>query len=64
MTCRHENAFPTIYYGKEGYMWCPDCGATRQISVVDGSNEFKYSEKKWLYPKGYVSVLKQMEKMG
>lgn len=61
MTCRHKKSFPTVYYGKAGYEWCPDCGATRQITVNGIS--YTYSDKKWLYPKGAESVLKQMEKL-
>lgn len=48
--CRHNRAWPTIYAGTAGFMWCPDCGAVRQIKCNTGSNSFAFSEPRWIRP--------------
>lgn len=63
--CRHDQAWPTIYAGIAGYLWCPDCGATRQIHMigVGGHGGFTYSEDRWIYPRGKQDALKQLERV-
>lgn len=61
-TCRHRQAWPTIYNGALGYLWCPDCGATRQIHSI-GESGFAYSEDRWIYPRGKQEALKQLDRV-
>lgn len=61
-SCKHRNAYPTLYNDGYGYMWCTDCGAIRDIHKT-GDNSYSFSKRKgWLLPKGYDSVLKQIDK--
>jgi hypothetical protein len=60
--CKHRRAWPTIYYSGAGYLWCPDCGATRQIRSIAGGG-FGYADDRWLYPRGQADVLKQLERI-
>lgn len=55
--CRHNRAWPTVYCGVAGILWCSDCGARREIKTGDG-NSFKVSGP-WIYPRGHDDVLNQ-----
>jgi len=58
--CRHGRAWPTIWGGVCGLMWCPDCGARREIVCANGTS---FSPKgPWIYPRGSEDVLRQMER--
>ena len=49
LKCRHSAAYPTIYGGVVGFMWCRTCGATRSIRQVK-DNTFRFDEPQWSYP--------------
>lgn len=61
-SCRHKDAYPTIYFQQLGFMWCPDCGAIRGIEAV-APGRFTYADDRWLLPKGKENVLRQMKLM-
>lgn len=52
----------TMYEAKDrGVMWCPDCGAVREIEgEEDGSLAF--STRHWTYPRGKTDVERQMQR--
>ncbi len=50
MRCRHNRAWPTIYGRCIGFLWCPDCGARREIKMSDDGCAFYPSEKYWVKP--------------
>ena len=62
---KNENYIPpcvTLYEVKDrGVMWCPDCGAVREIEgEEDGSLAF--STRHWTYPRGKTDVERQMKR--
>jgi len=60
--CRHRKAWPTIYYQAAGFLWCPDCGARREIRVGTG-NSFYASEPYWVRPgEGWARDMRKNEK--
>lgn len=73
-TCRHNRAWPTIFNGQQGYLWCSDCGAIRLLRTTakygdlrsgtsNHTGGFVYAQDRWLYPRGHEDVLKQMERI-
>ena len=46
---KHKRAWPTVFYGTAGYMWCPDCGAVRDIRSKTKLDPFEFIDKKWRY---------------
>ena len=57
--CRHSAAWPTIYFNRVGFMWCSDCGARRDIRMMDGGTGFHHHGP-WIYPRGHEDVLEQL----
>lgn len=59
--CRHRHAFPWMFIGQCGVMWCPECGAIRECEAGKDNSIF-FSKKKWIYPRGLRNVQEQMER--
>ena len=60
--CRHHRAWPTIWGGVCGLMWCPDCGARREIQCEPyPASSFRHVGP-WIYPRGSEDVLRQLER--
>lgn len=58
--CRHSRAFPWMS-AQWGIMWCPDCGAIRQIASSKPGG-FYFSTNHWIYPRGHEDVCKQLDR--
>jgi hypothetical protein len=54
--CRHYNFWPAVTKWNEGtveQLWCPDCGAQRQLLPSRWSG--------WVYPDGQEKALRRYE---
>ena len=58
--CRHPRAWPTVYCGMAGFLWCSDCGARRDIKT-EGGPSFRASGP-WIYPRGHADVVRQLDR--
>ena len=59
--CRHHRAWPTIFRNVCGIMWCPDCGARRDVRCSPEGTSFR-EVGPWIYPRGAEDVLRQLER--
>jgi hypothetical protein len=58
--CRHHHAWPTIYFNQLGLMWCPDCGARRDIVCGEGNGFIYAPGSLWIYPRGQAAVIRRL----
>ncbi len=62
-TCRHRDAFPTVFLNRFGFYWCPDCGAYRLVTVVKDTTLLKPAHKGWVRPIGREKVVALLERL-